>query len=99
MKMVNFWSKMVNFESKNGRFSPKTSFLGKRRQGKPPVIQQSIAMKLFNPLMKGWLKTPQFCQKCLKSQPASIIEAFNSSCVNSMNVIKAGFERIFLGCF
>ena len=76
------------------------SFLGKHRQGKPPVIQKSIARKLFNPMMKGWLKTEQFCQKSLKSQPASIIEAFNSSCVNSMNVIKAGFDKLnLLGVF
>ena len=80
------WSKMVDF-------ALKMSFLGKNRQNKPPVIQKSIAMKLFNPMMKGWLKTEQFCQKCLRSQPASIIEAFNSSCYNSMNVIKARFQK------
>ena len=45
-------------------------------------------MKLFTPLMKNWLKTQKFCQKLLKSVAASIAEAFNASCVNSMNVVK-----------
>ena len=86
---------MVDFESKMVDFALKLSFSGKHRQGKPPVIQKSIAMKLFKPMMKEWLKTEQFCQKCLRSQPASIIEAFNSSCYNSMNVIKAGFQSMY----